>query len=158
MKGDGTDVELVSVCKLVSKARIVDFKPAAPLLNRRFYLDSPRPWKLPEKLQPFTYFASKIKKSRKPYNVSYEDLEAQWSSQRGMCAVTGAKLVLPWKVGNDKLVGHWTDRASLDRVDNSKGYLVGNIRFVSQPVNIGRNSMTDFEFVEFCHDVAVKNL
>lgn len=34
-------------------------------------------------------------------------------------------------------------RASLDRIDSSKPYEVGNIQFISTPINYMKNSMSD---------------
>lgn len=41
--------------------------------------------------------------------------------------------------------------ASLDRIDNSKGYDVGNVRWVHKNINIMRGANTDEEFLNWCH-------
>lgn len=45
--------------------------------------------------------------------------------------------------------------ASLDRIDNSKGYLKGNVRFVSMMANLARSTFSDNELIRFCKSVAV---
>jgi hypothetical protein len=154
MKSDGTGADLFEVCHAVGVHLSNPLSCPHPVRQGAFFpLNGPRPWKLPADLQPFTYFASKIKKSRQPYDVSYDDLAAQWKIQTGICPFTGWNLVLPWNGERAALCGHWTRRASLDRIDNAQGYLLGNIRFVAQPVNLGRNNSSDVEFVAFCKAV-----
>ena len=46
--------------------------------------------------------------------------------------------------------------ASLDRIDNSKGYVQGNVRFVSVMFNFARNKFSDEEVIEFAQAV-IKN-
>lgn len=40
-------------------------------------------------------------------------------------------------------------RASLDRIDSSKPYEVGNIQFISTPINYMKNSMSDEQTREY---------
>ena len=45
------------------------------------------------------------------------------------------------------------DNASLDRIDSSKGYIYGNLQFVTKRVNLGKRNQSDPEFREWCGDV-----
>lgn len=47
--------------------------------------------------------------------------------------------------------------ASLDRIDNSKGYIEGNVRFVALMANLARQSFTDEQMIAFCKAVATNN-
>jgi hypothetical protein len=43
--------------------------------------------------------------------------------------------------------------ASLDRIDSSKGYTLGNIQWVHKWVNLMKQDMTDQEFIEWCKTI-----
>ena len=45
------------------------------------------------------------------------------------------------------------DQASLDRIDNSKGYVKGNVRFVALIYNYARNGFDDEAVLAFCNAV-----
>lgn len=69
-----------------------------------------------------------------------------------MCPLTGWELTLP-----DDTTG-WSDgpsmtNASLDRIDNTKGYVRGNVRFISVTANYARGILTDEQLVAFCYAV-----
>lgn len=48
--------------------------------------------------------------------------------------------------------------ASLDRIDSLKGYIKGNIQFVSVAANFAKSDFSEKEFLEFCEAVARKHL
>lgn len=79
----------------------------------------------------FRYYYRNSKKRFKEFNLTLQDLKDQWYKQQGICPYTGYSLVLfkPKSVTDYKL------RASLDRVDSSKGYIKDNIEFISLPIN-----------------------
>lgn len=76
-----------------------------------------------------------------------------FEKQAGKCPVTGWEMILPdstrkgWDGGNNPR------NASLDRIDNDKGYVEGNVRFVSLIANMARQTFTDEQVVEFCKAV-----
>ena len=84
-------------------------------------------------------------------NVIY--LKKLWEEQNGICPITGWNLILPkdtakaWDINNPS-------NASLDRIDNSKGYMQGNVRYIAFMANIARSSFTDEQLIEFCKAVA----
>lgn len=49
--------------------------------------------------------------------------------------------------------GHHPQNASLDRLDQTKGYIKGNVRFVALIVNYARHSWTDNDVVTFARAV-----
>ena len=82
-----------------------------------------------------------------------KDLKNIWEQQKGICPLTGWELKLPdttdgWKNPPD------IRRASLDRIDSSRPYEIGNIRFISVIANYAKNSFTDQEVIEFCKAVS----
>lgn len=86
----------------------------------------------------------------KKCDLTLYDLKELWLSQDGKCPFTGCELTL--REFNDKRRSIPYD-ASLDRIDNSKGYIKGNVRFVSLMFNLARQSWSDNDVVMFCRDV-----
>lgn len=84
-------------------------------------------------------------------DLTLEYLLDIWTRANGLCPYTGLPLV---HRSSKKKNGHWNPMlASLDRVDNSKGYVQGNIRFVSLIANVARNQFSDQQLVDFCRAV-----
>lgn len=77
--------------------------------------------------------------------VSLQDLKDQWELQEGLCNYTKIPLVKPNSKGKNSTIF----TASLDRIDSSKGYIVGNIQFVSMGVNFMKSTMTHDEVLKF---------
>lgn len=80
----------------------------------------------------------------------------QWEIQDGRCVYTGVLL------SRRLYDGSCGERnpfyvASLDRIDNSKSYTVGNIQWVSLAMNLARNKIPDCEFREYVEVVTVIN-
>lgn len=90
-----------------------------------------------------------------PCVITLEDLKSTWSTQQGKCPLTGWDLVNPQTSGIRE--PRSPNRASLDRIDGSKGYVPGNIRFVSMMANFAKNSFSDEQLVQFCLAVATKH-
>jgi len=44
--------------------------------------------------------------------------------------------------------------ASLDRIDSSKGYVVGNVQWLHKDVNLAKQSLTEKEFIALCDEVS----
>ena len=102
------------------------------------------------------YIKSIIKNSKKrshTYDVDIEYLKELWESQNGICPFTGIKLILRTHNYKQERSPY---QASLDRIDNSKGYIKGNIRFVSLMFNYAKNDFTDEQVIEFCNLVTNK--
>lgn len=71
-----------------------------------------------------------------------------YMQQGGLCAMTGRKLTLgTWKEGQPD-----PDALSIDRIDSSRGYIKGNVRFVTYQANIAKGRFTDKQFYQFCQD------
>lgn len=97
---------------------------------------------------PFRYSLRNAKKRFKEFNLTLEDLKQVWEQQGGICPYTGLKLYLPtWKKkGSCEQLWY---RASLDRIDSSKGYVAGNVQFVSTPINFMKSTMSDLETKQY---------
>lgn len=96
-------------------------------------------------------FYTRIKTSAKSrnieFNVSIEYLHDLFFKQGGKCAYSGANIILPLTQrhlrGEDKEFV-----ASLDRRDNTKGYVEGNLHWVSKRVNYMKHTMSEPYFLD----------
>jgi len=106
---------------------------------------------------PFRFFFKVINnnnRSKKKGDIDLTYLKELWEEQKGVCPLTGWKLVLPDSVEGWKTYRNGK-RASLDRIDNKKGYVEGNVRFISFMANIARCDMSDKELIKFCKAVTL---
>lgn len=106
------------------------------------------------KANPFKYYLRNCKKRFQEVNIDLEYLENLWDEQKGICPYTHVSLVL-----NNHSHRHSDIRytASLDRIDSSKGYIKGNIQFISMAVNFMKHTMSHEDLVEFLLQIT-KNL
>ena len=96
----------------------------------------------------FKYHYRNIKKRNKTLDVTIEDLKEQWDKQNGICVFTGVQLVLSTYT---KIIKDPIYTASLDRIDSSKGYVKGNIRWISRSMNWVKNEMNDDYVINLCN-------
>lgn len=110
-----------------------------------------------EKQKPFRIYFTNAKKRAKTKNMDFDIdipyLEKLWISQNGLCKVTNLKLE-----HNIRNTNKTPYQASLDRIDNSKGYIKGNVRFTCLIFNYARNGFTDEDVLEFCRLVNGKSI
>lgn len=95
---------------------------------------------------PFRYTLRNAKKRFQDFDLDLEYLKELWETQQGICPYTKIKLLLPeYKTTiEDARV-----RASLDRIDSSKGYIKGNVQFISTSINYMKNDLSHEETIEF---------
>lgn len=93
------------------------------------------------------------KKRKLEYIVSAEYLWKLLESQNFKCALTGETIMLSRTIDNKTKI----QTGSLDRIDNSKGYIEGNVRWVHKIINQMRSNRTDKEFIEWCVKVYKHN-
>lgn len=86
------------------------------------------------------------------FNVSIEDMEAQWIKQNGICALSGIKLFMAQSIRSHKTKERTT--ASLDRIDSTKAYTVDNIQWIHKDINIMKNSFKQDYFIDLCRKIA----
>lgn len=94
---------------------------------------------------PYRYFLRCAKRRYKEVDISLEDLKQLWESQMGICPLTGKNLSIEHNYS--------PYQASLDRIDNSKGYIKGNLRYIALIANYCRNNFADQEVFDFCKSV-----
>lgn len=107
-----------------------------------------------DEFSKFRWFLARAKQRMYKHvvDITLNDLKEQWEKQNGICPFTG------WKIKLMDDTGHrlplTPDRASLDRIDSSKGYIKGNIQYVSLMAQLAKNKWADEQLVEFCKAVA----
>lgn len=83
--------------------------------------------------------------------ITLEDLKLLWESQKGRCPYTGWPLNIA-KTSGEK-IDKTPDRASLDRIDSSKGYTKENVQFVSLIVQYAKNDWNPSVIENFAKSV-----
>ena len=130
-------------CATIYNNKHRDYEVSDKLLE---HLKTIRPNKRDE-FTPFRYTMKCVKQRTKEYNIDLQYLKDLWESQQRICPYTNLQLVLPEEdYTKDQDI---TTRASLDRIDSNKGYVRGNVQFVSTPINYMKNTMSDRQTKEF---------
>jgi hypothetical protein len=101
-----------------------------------------------DKYTKFKYHYRSILSRNKEVTVTVDDLKYVWDKQEGICEFSGVQLVLSTY---SKIIKNPIYTASLDRIDSSKGYIKGNIRWVSAAINYMKNNMSDDMVWELCN-------
>jgi hypothetical protein len=82
-----------------------------------------------------------------PVKISKEYLWNRFKEQQGRCAISGVKLSLSDYSSVEKT-------ASIDRINSSKGYEIGNVQWVHKIINKMKWDLSDSEFILWCKVVA----
>lgn len=99
----------------------------------------------------FSYYLRNCKKRYKECTITLEDLYKQWQKQNGICPYSGIKLNIATYTKNHKNPIY---TASVDRIDSSKGYIPGNIQFVSTCLNYLKSTLSDSDTRFICKCIA----
>ena len=81
-------------------------------------------------------------------NLTPEYLKEVWDKQNGICPYTQIKMKLEKEGELNK-----PHSASVDRIDSSKGYEVGNVEFVCYFVNLGKSNFSKSEVSKFLKEI-----
>ncbi|MDB2678458.1 GcrA family cell cycle regulator [Candidatus Pelagibacter bacterium] len=108
---------------------------------------------------PYWAYAKKkisigAKKDNRPFNITKEYLEQQWINQKGKCTYTNISLTIK-KPGEGRQ--NLPTVISFDRRNNKKGYVKGNVHFVSAQVNVIKSNLPEKDFVKLCKLIYLKN-
>lgn len=88
------------------------------------------------------------------FEITIEYISDLLESQNWTCALSGLPIHLPEDSrAHDQ--GEWT--ASLDRIDSTKGYVVGNVQWVHKHINWMKNAYPEEYFIDLCKHVAAHN-
>lgn len=88
------------------------------------------------------YSTLRLAKKRAEVTIDVEYLLNLFEEQQGLCALSGVKMT--WATGKIEPTS-----ISIDRIDNSKGYVAGNVRLVCTVINAFKSTQTDDELYEF---------
>ena len=99
--------------------------------------------KIGDKRRMFNRYEKNAHKRSIPFNLTYEEF---CYSYTGKCALTG------WEI----CTNYGKETASLDRIDNDKGYEASNVQWVYSMVNMAKSRYTQEQFVSMCCAVAAK--
>ncbi len=99
----------------------------------------------------FSGIRLRAKKRGIDFNITIEQAANLFKEQQGKCALTGLEIVLRPQREREATT------ASLDRIDSSKGYRIGNIQWVHKWVNLMKWDFTQNEFITLCKEVAEHN-
>ena len=84
------------------------------------------------------------------FDLTIEHLEDVWEHQQGLCYYTGTTLILP----QDSRSRPTTSNASIDRKDSSRGYVDGNVQWVTKEINFMKMSLSEDRFIDLCKQVS----
>lgn len=82
-------------------------------------------------------------RQRHDCSLTKQDVIDMWERQGGLCAITGQLM-------DYEAASRAHNRPSIDRIDNSIGYHIGNVRLVWHWANQAKNTFTDEQLFDFC--------
>ena len=92
---------------------------------------------------------TRCKATGREFTIDIEYIEKLWTKQKGLCKLS--KLPMSTEIGSREL------RVSLDRINNAKGYVKGNVQLLRSMVNNAKNRYTQTDFLNMCRAVAKHN-
>jgi hypothetical protein len=83
-----------------------------------------------------------------PFKLTKQDINNLLGESKGFCAMSGVKMTMR---AND------LNRASIDRIDSSKGYYLSNVQVVTSQVNLAMLNNSKSDFIAMCKAVVRMN-
>lgn len=80
------------------------------------------------------------------WEIDTDFLDALIEQQDWKCALSGQALIFDHGERNGVDRGN----ASLDRIENAKGYIGGNVQFVTKAVNMAKQALSESDFIKMC--------
>jgi len=125
---------LQSACKMCSLEAADKWQKS----HKEEHNKSSKKWRINN---PKTYILARLKQSARLRNIYFKLYESDLGDLPKFCPVLGIKL-------NYSGTRHSANSASVDRIDNTKGYIPGNIIIVSHRVNHLKNDATWQELLQ----------
>ena len=104
-----------------------------------------------DEFTPYRYTIRNIKRRSKEFDLSLEDLKEIWLDQKGVCPYSGISLELPTYT---KPLTNELNKASLDRIDSSKGYIKENVQFVAYNINLMKSTLSHEDTINLCKQIS----
>jgi ribonucleotide monophosphatase NagD (HAD superfamily) len=102
----------------------------------------------------FKKYKSNALKRNLDFNLTIDDLWELFQDQKGKCSLTGVDI----KLLNSSINNNYhLQTASLDRINNNLGYVLGNVRWVHKIVNSLKSDLSDEDLISLCHLISSKN-
>lgn len=120
-------------------------KKCGKFCTKKYCSDRCNPNKQDDLSQFRTHLRRAKKRARKKgikFSITAEDLKYIYEKQQGICPYTG------WQFSSKR-----ERRPSLDRIDPSKGYVPGNVQFVSLIAQFAKGDFSEETLIRFCEDV-----
>ncbi len=91
------------------------------------------------------------------FDIKIEQAWELFTKQNGKCALSGVQLTFSKSYNRELAYSERTETtASLDRIDSSIGYVVGNLQWVHKHINLMKGSLSTEDFIKYCRLVASK--
>ena len=87
---------------------------------------------------------TRAKKNGTEFNIDADDIQIP-----ERCPILNIPIVREFRGGGNKNKGPRATSPSIDRLDNTKGYVKGNIQIISHKANVMKNSATPEELLQF---------
>lgn len=85
-------------------------------------------------------------------NFDIQYAEELLEKQKFKCAISGLEIIVPEFYGAYRTNKH-RNIASLDRIDNNKGYIKGNVQWVHSDINIMKRHHPQEYFITLCNSI-----
>lgn len=104
----------------------------------------------------FKYYLNSTIKKRQIVEIDSIYLKNLWDNQKGICPYTKIKLI-PQTLSKSIDKNNPYIYASLDRIDSSKGYIKGNVEFVSLGINFLKNKYSKDVVINFINLIKLQD-
>lgn len=82
-----------------------------------------------------------------PFDITLEYVQKLWNNQDGKCALSGLPMTYELKCGRTPT------NVSIDRIDKTKGYIIGNVQLVCMACNQIKSDMSEDWMYYFCKNI-----
>lgn len=86
-------------------------------------------------------------KSSANFNITLDYIKDLWNRQDGICALSGVPMTFLLREGRTPT------NVSIDKIDRTKGYTIGNIQLVCMACNQIKSDLTEQEMYNFCKKI-----
>lgn len=87
----------------------------------------------------------------KECTITVEDIKKIYKEQNGKCKISGIQMTSTIGCGKQPY------NISIDRKDNTKGYIIDNIQLVCSHVNIMKGAISEQQLINICNQITIYN-